>query len=104
MPLDETLNALRDPTRREILRLLRRRDMTAGEIAARFPLARSTLSSHLNVLKDAGLAVYERQGTSLVYSLNLSVVEETMAAVVDLLSARTREGRQRRRRAREVPA
>ena len=54
MPTDSIFRALGDPTRREILRLLRTRDMSAGEIADRFPLARSTLSGHFNVLKHAG--------------------------------------------------
>lgn len=59
--------------------------MTAGEIADRFPLAKSTLSGHFAVLKQAGLIVAERQGTRLVYSLNLSVFEEALAATLDLL-------------------
>ncbi len=59
--------------------------MTAGEIAERFPLARSTLSGHFSILKNSGLIVAEKNGTSVVYSLNVSVVEQTMAAVLDLL-------------------
>jgi DNA-binding transcriptional ArsR family regulator len=77
--------ALGDPTRREILRLLRKRAMTAGEIAERFSLARSTLSGHFNILKNAGLIVAEKNGTSIVYSLNVSVVEQAMAAMLELL-------------------
>jgi DNA-binding transcriptional ArsR family regulator len=76
---------LGDPTRREILRLLRKREMTAGELADKFPLAKSTLSGHFNILKNAGLIVAEKNGTTIVYSLNLSVVEQTMAAVMELL-------------------
>jgi ArsR family transcriptional regulator len=78
--------ALSDPTRREVLRLLRERDMTAGEIADRFPLSRSTLSGHFNVLKHAGLIVAEKNGTSILYSLNVSVVEEALAAMLELLA------------------
>jgi DNA-binding transcriptional ArsR family regulator len=85
--MSDTFQALGDPTRREILRLLRERDMTAGEISDKFPLARSTLSGHFNVLKHAGLIVAEKQGTTIVYSLNVSVVEETVAAVLDLFDA-----------------
>lgn len=92
MSVNEAFRALSDPTRREILRLLRQRDLTAGEIAERFPLARSTLSGHFNVLKAAGLIVPERQGTTIVYSLNLSAFEEAMAAVLELLG---RSGRER---------
>ena len=73
--MNAVFQALSDPTRREILRLLRKRAMTAGEIADRFPLARSTLSGHFNILKNAGLIVAEKNGTSILYSLNVSVVE-----------------------------
>jgi ArsR family transcriptional regulator len=83
--MNAVFQALSDPTRREILRLLRKREMSAGEIAERFSLARSTLSGHFNILKNAGLIVAERNGTSIVYSLNLSVVEQTLSAMMDLL-------------------
>jgi ArsR family transcriptional regulator, arsenate/arsenite/antimonite-responsive transcriptional repressor len=82
--MNAVFQALSDPTRREILRLLRKRGMSAGEIAERFPLAKSTLSGHFNILKNAGLIVAEKNGTTILYSLNASVVEETMAAVMDL--------------------
>jgi DNA-binding transcriptional ArsR family regulator len=85
--MNAVFQALSDPTRREILRLLRKRAMTAGEIAEQFPLARSTLSGHFNILKNAGLIVAEKNGTSIAYGLNVSVVEQTMAAVMDLLDA-----------------
>ncbi|HEY4234168.1 MAG TPA: autorepressor SdpR family transcription factor [Lacipirellulaceae bacterium] len=83
--MNAVFQALSDPTRREILRLLRKREMTAGEIAEKFPLARSTLSGHFSILKNAGLIVSEKNGTSIVYSLNVSIVEQTMAAMMDLL-------------------
>ena len=89
----DIFTALADPTRRAILKLLRRRDMTAGEIAERFPLARSTLSGHFTVLKEAGLIVAERQGTTIVYSANVSAIEEALGAVVGLLGSRARKGR-----------
>lgn len=93
MGIDEVFRALSDPTRREILRLLRSRDMTAGEIADRFPLAKSTLSGHFNVLKHAGLVVTERSGTSIVYSLNLAVYEEAISGVMSLLHVGRKEKR-----------
>jgi DNA-binding transcriptional ArsR family regulator len=83
--MNAVFQALSDPTRREILRLLRKREMTAGEIAERFSLARSTLSGHFNILRNAGLIVSEKNGTSIVYSLNVSVVEQAMTAMMDLL-------------------
>ena len=85
--MNHLFRALSDPTRREILRLLRSRDMTAGELAEYFPLAKSTLSGHFNVLKHAGLIVQERRRTSIVYSLNVSALEETIAGVMSLLRA-----------------
>jgi len=84
--MNEVFQALSDPTRREILRLLRSSDMTAGEIAERFPLAKSTLSGHFNVLKHAGLIVAEKTGTTVVYSLNVSAVEQALTAMMNLLS------------------
>ena len=93
--MNEVFRALGDPTRREILRLLRRADMTAGELAERFPLAKSTLSGHFNVLRQARLIVSERRGTTILYSLNLSAFEEAMSAVLDLLEPR-RRGKEKR--------
>lgn len=91
MGMNDIFKALSDPTRRRILKMLRERDMTAGEIADRFDLARSTLSGHFNVLKYAGLIVQERQGTQIVYSLNLSVFEEAAAELMNLFG-KGREG------------
>lgn len=85
--MNEAFQALGDPTRRQILRMLKDREMTAGEIANQFSLAKSTLSGHFNVLKRAGLIVAEKTGTTIVYSLNLSIVEETLAALMDVFDA-----------------
>ena len=79
--------ALSDPNRRAILRLLTKKTMSAGEIASYFSLAKSTLSSHFNVLKNAGLIQEERNRTTVLYSINLSVVEEAIAAFMDLFGA-----------------
>jgi len=92
MSLTEVLRALSDPSRREILRLLRKGDLSAGEIAERFPLAKSTLSGHFNVLKSAGLVVAERSGTSIVYSLNESVLEESLEALLGLFDVGKKGG------------
>lgn len=82
--------ALAHPTRREILRLLRKGPLSAGELAERFELAKPTLSGHFNVLKAAELISMERRGTTLLYRLNLSVMEETIAALVELAGSRRR--------------
>jgi ArsR family transcriptional regulator, arsenate/arsenite/antimonite-responsive transcriptional repressor len=83
--MNEVFQALSDPTRRDILRLLKHGDMTAGDIAERFPLAKSTLSGHFSVLKHAGLIVAEKNGTTVVYSLNVSAAEQALAAMFNLL-------------------
>jgi len=74
----QLFEALADPTRREILELLKRRSMTAGEIADRFDVSKPTLSGHFAKLRDAGLIHADRNGTSITYSLNLSVLEEVL--------------------------
>ena len=84
MGINDVFRALSDPTRREILRILQSGDLSAGDIANRFPLARSTLSGHFNILKQAGLIVTERQGTTIVYSLDTSALDEAVSAVMDL--------------------
>ena len=84
MAVDEVMRALADPTRREVVRLLAREGpMTAGELAERFDLAKSTMSGHFNSLRGASLIVAERQGASIVYSASLSVLEEAMASMMD---------------------
>src|SRR5215468_9164759 len=70
--------ALSDPTRRKVLQLLRKRPMSAGEIAEHFQVSKPTMSAHFAVLREAGLIVSEKQGKSVVYELQLSVLEEAM--------------------------
>lgn len=86
--LSDVYQALADPTRREILRHLRRGDQTAGELAERFPLAKSTLSGHFQILRSAGLIVAEKRGTRIVYSINESAFEEALGAIAALLGHR----------------
>ena len=74
--------ALSDPTRRRILEMLRTRDMSAGEIAAQFALAKPTLSGHFAVLREAGLIQGDRAGTTITYRLNVSVLEEALWALM----------------------
>lgn len=74
--MDRTLKALADPTRRRILRLLRDRDRTAGDLAARFPMTAASVSHHLKVLKEACLVDTEREGRNVVYSLNSTVLQD----------------------------
>ncbi len=74
--------ALSDPTRRQILELLGRRDMTAGEIADRFPIAFASVSRHLGILRDADLVATEREGQFIRYRLNTTVYQELVRYLV----------------------
>lgn len=82
-------DALAHPVRRKILTLLRKRAMSAGELAEHFDLAKPTLSGHFAVLKSADLVTTERKGTSIIYRLNMSVLEEAAAAVMDIAGVGT---------------
>ncbi len=73
---------LSDPTRREILALLRERDMPAGEIAAHFAQSWPTISGHLRLLKEADLVQADRIGSTITYHLNVSVLEEAMLGLM----------------------
>lgn len=84
MSLQGTLRALADPTRREILRLLRRGRMSAGEIAERFPVTGAAISRHLAVLREADLISDQREGKFIFYELNASVLEEIMLFLSEL--------------------
>lgn len=76
--------ALADPTRREILRRLRRGSLTAGELAEGFDMSRASMSHHFNVLKAADLVRSERRGQFQVYSINTSVFQELAGMMLDL--------------------
>ncbi|HEY3811626.1 MAG TPA: autorepressor SdpR family transcription factor [Caulobacteraceae bacterium] len=91
----EIYKALADPTRRRILELLREREMSAGEIAEHFDLSKPTLSGHFNVLREAGLVETERSGTTIVYRLNVTVLEEALMALFDTfrLSGKRKEAK-----------
>jgi DNA-binding transcriptional ArsR family regulator len=80
--LNEIFKALADPTRREILRELRRGERSAGELAELFPLAKSTLSGHFSVLKAADLVTTEKRGTTVLYRLNATVFDEVLGEVM----------------------
>jgi len=68
--------ALNDPTRREILELLNKKDLTAGEIADHFSMTKPSISHHLDLLKQAGLVVCVREGQFQKYSINTTVFDE----------------------------
>jgi DNA-binding transcriptional ArsR family regulator len=82
--MDKLFKALNDPTRRAILEQLRRRDMTAGEIADGFSVSKPTISHHLDLLKQANLILPEKNGQFIIYSLNTSVLEECFAWLLSI--------------------
>lgn len=84
MGLQQTLKALADPTRRDILNLLKQRKLSAGEIADHFPITAAAISRHLSVLKDADLILDSREGKFIFYELNASVLEEILLWITDL--------------------
>ena len=80
--------ALADPTRRAILKSLKQESQTAGALAEQFPMTRASLSHHFNILKNADLVRTERRGQHIVYSLNVSVMEDAAAILMDLFSTK----------------
>ena len=84
MGLQQTLKALSDPIRREILNLLKSGRMSAGDISAHFPVTDAAISRHLSLLKEADLIRDTREGKFIYYELNTSVLEEVMLWLVTL--------------------
>lgn len=84
MSFQESFKALSDPTRRQIIELLRNGKMTAGDIVDKFQMTGASISHHLSVLKNAGLVMDDKQGKYIYYELNLSVVEEILAWLASL--------------------
>ena len=84
MAIQNTLKALSDPIRREILNLLKKGRMSAGDIADRFDVTGASVSRHLAVLKEADLIRDKREGKFIYYELNASVLEEIMLWIADL--------------------
>lgn len=84
MGIQNTLRALSDPTRREILNILRGGSRSAGEIGERFDITAAAISRHLSVLKEADLIRDKRDGKFIIYELNASVLEEIMLWISQL--------------------
>lgn len=82
--MQKTYKALADPTRRKILQLLRDRDMNAGELAEHFESSKPTLSRHFSILREADLIQGTKKGTTITYRLNVTVLEETMLAMMEM--------------------
>jgi DNA-binding transcriptional ArsR family regulator len=89
--MQSVFEALSHPIRRDILKLLRKRAMSAGEIAEHFPVAKPTLSGHFTILKNADLVTTERQGTTILYRVNETALEQMLSAVMDLTGVKSKE-------------
>ena len=85
MSTTSAFEALADPTRRSILKLLRSGSRSAGDIAEAFHLTKPTISHHFKVLREAGLVRSERRGTSIVYTLQANAIEEVASELFDLV-------------------
>ena len=96
MSKNEAFKALADPTRREILGLLRQGEMTAGALAEKFDMTKPSMSHHFTVLKEADLIISRREGQQIWYGLNTTVVQDLMAWAIDLLHDDKKKGQKRR--------
>ena len=88
----EVFRALADPTRRQILAILKTGSRSAGEIAGQFPISMASLSHHYGVLKSADLIRSERRGQSIVYSLNTTVFEDVASALAEMFHVERADG------------
>ena len=84
MGINNTLKALSDPIRREILNMLKKERLSAGEICEKFPVTAAAISRHLSILKEADLIRDKREGKFIYYEINVSVLEETMLWLIEL--------------------
>lgn len=82
--MNEVFKALNDPARREILKMLRENDMTAGEIASKFDMTAPSISHHLDKLKRAGLVTTVKQGQFVLYSINTTIVDDLLQYILTL--------------------
>jgi ArsR family transcriptional regulator, arsenate/arsenite/antimonite-responsive transcriptional repressor len=90
---NRAFKALADPTRREILGLLRQGEMTAGDLAEHFDMTKPSMSHHFAVLKDADLITSRREGQQIWYGLNTTVVQDVVAWAMDLIASNHKGGK-----------
>lgn len=91
--MPDVFKALSDPTRRQILSLLKRGDLTAGAIADNFAMSKPSISHHLSVLKAAGVVFAQRRGQEIVYSLDTTVFQDAVAYLLGLFGPDQEEER-----------
>lgn len=84
--LNNVFKALSDPTRRQIIELLRLQDMSAGDIASHFNMTKPSISHHLNMLKQADLVLAEKQGQNIIYSINVTAFQDAVSFFFNIMS------------------
>jgi DNA-binding transcriptional ArsR family regulator len=82
--MNDIFKALNDETRRQILSMLKKKDMSAGEIADKFNISKPSISHHLEILKRAGLVTSEKQGQFIIYSVNTTIIDDLLQWVLTL--------------------
>lgn len=86
--MSNVFKAISDPTRREILKLLNKKDLSAGEIAEHFSISKPAITKHLNILKEAELISSEKKSKFVIYSINVSVLQEVLIEFVNIFDER----------------
>lgn len=89
--MNSLFKALNDPTRREILELLKDKDLTAGEIADQFTISKPSISHHLDLLRQAGLVVSVKEGQFIYYSINTTVMDEMLKWIMQFKSPQNKK-------------
>ncbi len=84
--MSKVFKALSDETRREILKLLSKKDMSAGEISDHFNMSKPSISKHLEILRESELISFERKGQFIIYSINTSVIQEVLGNFLSLFT------------------
>ena len=84
--MNKVFKALSDETRREILKILSKGDMSMGDIANNFNMSKPAISKHLDILKNAKLITAEKKGQFIIYSINTSVIQQVLGGVLDIFS------------------
>ncbi len=84
--MNDLFKALSDPSRRKIIQLLKEGDLTAGEIADHFDMSKPSISHHLNLLKQANLVLSQKQGQNVIYSLNITTLQDALSFFFDLIN------------------
>lgn len=93
--MNQVFKALSDPARRQVLELLREQPMSAGELAGHFKVSKPTMSAHFAVLREAGLIASEKRGKSVVYELQMSVLEDALLSFAQAFGWELQGGRKR---------